>query len=297
MSRMLRRRVDGILLLDKPEGLSSNTALQMVRRLYDAEKAGHTGSLDPLATGLLPVCLGQATKLCGYLLDAGKRYRARVRLGIRTSSGDAEGAPIAHSDPSGLTRAQLEAVVPRFLGWINQVPPMYSALKRDGTPLYVLARAGVEVERAARSVRIDELRLLDFGGDHFEFEVACSKGTYVRTLAEDWAAAAGQQAHLSALRRIGLHPFDHSAMVPLEQLQSSDTPSLDALLLPLSAALAGWPEVTANAVDSRRLAHGQAIAGGAQPGLVAVYDEDRRLLCIAEGDGCDQLSPRRWLQA
>ena len=184
--RAPRRKVDGILLLDKPLGLSSNTALQIVRRLYNADKAGHTGSLDPLATGLLPVCLGEATKLCGYLLDADKRYRARVRLGARTSTGDAEGEVVATSDPALASRAALEAAIPRFLGEIEQVPPMHSALKRDGQPLYRLARAGIEVERAPRRVRIRELRLLDWNGTEFEFEVACSKGTYVRTLAEDW---------------------------------------------------------------------------------------------------------------
>ncbi len=220
-ARAPRRKVDGILLLDKPLGLSSNTALQIVRRLYNADKAGHTGSLDPLATGLLPVCLGEATKLCGYLLDADKRYRARVRLGARTSTGDGEGEVVATSDAALVSRADLEAAIPRFLGEIEQVPPMYSALKRDGEPLYRLARAGIEVERAPRRVHIRELRVLDFDGLHFDFEVACSKGTYVRTLAEDWAAAVGQQAHLSALRRTGLEPFDASAMVALEPLEQT----------------------------------------------------------------------------
>ncbi len=223
-----RRSVDGILLLDKPLGLSSNAALQIVKRLYNAEKAGHTGSLDPLASGLLPICLGEATKLGAYLLDADKRYRARVRLGTATASGDAEGAVVATSDPAALSRGQLEAAIPRFLGAITQIPPMYSAIKREGRPLYTLARAGIEVERAAREVSIHELKLLSFGDGEFEFELRCSKGTYVRTLAEDWAAAVNQRAHLSALRRTGVGGFDAGAMVPLEWLQQALAPAARA---------------------------------------------------------------------
>jgi tRNA pseudouridine55 synthase len=294
-SRVPRRKVDGILLLDKPLGLSSNTALQIVRRLYNADKAGHTGSLDPLATGLLPICLGEATKLCGYLLDADKRYRASVRLGSRTSTGDAEGQVVATSDPALLDRAALEAAIPRFLGEIEQVPPMYSALKRDGEPLYRLARAGIEVERKARRVRIGELRLLHWGGTEFEFEAACSKGTYVRTLAEDWAAAVGQQAHLSALRRTGLEPFDAAAMVGLERLESLAPDQRDALLLPPAAALAGWPRLEVDAGLAQRLARGQAVRAGQGSGLHAVFGPDGRLLGIAEADGAGTLAPRRWL--
>lgn len=294
-TRAPRRKVDGILLLDKPLGLSSNTALQIVRRLYNADKAGHTGSLDPLATGLLPICLGEATKLCGYLLDADKRYRARVRLGARTSTGDAEGAVVATSDPALLSRGQLEAAIPRFLGEIEQVPPMYSALKRDGEPLYRLARAGIEVERQPRRVRIRELRVLEWGGGEFEFEVACSKGTYVRTLAEDWAAAVGQQAHLAALRRTGLEPFDAAAMVALEPLEQAAAGERDALLLPPAAALRGWPRLEVDAGQARRLAHGQALALAAPAGLLAVFGPGGALLGIAEGDGAGLLAPRRWL--
>jgi tRNA pseudouridine55 synthase len=295
-SRAPRRKVDGILLLDKPLGLSSNTALQIVRRLYQADKAGHTGSLDPLATGLLPVCLGEATKLCGYLLDADKRYRARVSLGARTSTGDAEGEVVATSDPAQVGRADLEAAIPRFLGEIEQVPPMHSALKRDGQPLYRLARAGIEVERAPRRVRIGELRLLDWNGNGFEFEVACSKGTYVRTLAEDWAAAVGQQAHLAGLRRTGLEPFDAAAMVGLDRLEQLAGPDeRDALLLPPAAALAGWPRLEVEAELARRLAHGQAVRAGEGSGLRAVFGSGGRLLGIAEADGAGGLAPRRWL--
>jgi tRNA pseudouridine55 synthase len=294
-ARAPRRKVDGILLLDKPLGLSSNTALQIVRRLYNADKAGHTGSLDPLATGLLPVCLGEATKLCGYLLDADKRYRARVRLGARTSTGDAEGEVVATSDPGQLSREALEAAIPRFLGEISQVPPMYSALKRDGEPLYRLARAGIEVERQARRVRISELRVLDWTGMEFEFEVACSKGTYVRTLAEDWAGAVGQQGHLSALRRTGLEPFDAAAMVSLEQLEQAAEGERDTLLLPPAAALRGWARVEVGEEQARRLARGQVVAVEAPAGLLAVFGPEGRLLGLGEGDGAGNLAPRRWL--
>lgn len=296
-SKSRRRRVDGILLLDKPLGLSSNLALQNVKHLYNADKAGHTGSLDPLATGLLPICLGEATKLSAYLLDADKRYQARVRLGQRTTTGDAEGEVVATSDPGSLSREQLEAAIARFLGDIEQVPPMYSALKREGQPLYALARAGIEVERQARPVRIRELRVLAFDGLHFDFEVACSKGTYVRTLAEDWAAAVGQQAHLVALRRTGLAPFDAAAMVGLEQLRETAAGAArDSLLLPPEAALRGWPHLQVDDELARRLARGQKVrAGDGAAGLVAVFDQRQRLLGIAASDGSGQLAPRRWL--
>jgi tRNA pseudouridine55 synthase len=292
-----RRSVDGILLLDKPLGLSSNAALQNAKHLYNAEKAGHTGSLDPLATGLLPICLGEATKLSAYLLDADKRYQARVRLGVRTSTGDGEGQETAASDPSSLSREQLEAAIPQFLGAITQIPPMYSAIKREGTPLYTLARAGIEVERQPRAVRISQLRVLAFDGLHFDFEVACSKGTYVRTLAEDWAAAVGQQAHLAALRRTGLEPFDAGAMVSMEQVQQAEPgEARDSLLLPPGAALRGWPQLTVDEVLAHRLSRGQTLLMEAGPaGLTAVFDQRQRLLGIAESDGAGHLVPRRWM--
>jgi len=296
-SKSRRRSIDGILLLDKPLGLSSNAALQNAKHLYNAQKAGHTGSLDPLASGLLPICLGEATKLSAYLLDADKRYQARVRLGVRTTTGDAEGEPTATSDPSSLSRAQLEAAIPQFLGAIAQVPPMYSALKRDGQPLYALARAGIEVERQPRPVRIHELRMLAFDGLHFDFEVTCSKGTYVRTLAEDWAAAVGQQAHLSALRRSGLEPFDAAAMVSLEQVQQAEPGQpRDSLLLRPEAALRGWPRLVVDEELARRLARGQKVrAESGAAGLTAVFDQQQTLLGIAESDAAGFLAPRRWL--
>ncbi len=296
-TRIERRPVDGIVLLDKPQGLSSNQALQIVKRLFRAQKAGHTGSLDPLASGLLPICLGQATKLSSMLLDSSKRYRATVRLGVRTATGDREGAVIATSDPASLTRAALEAAAETVRGAIQQVPPMYSALKRDGRPLYELARAGQEVERAARRVEIHELKLLAFDGSGFEFEVHCSKGTYVRTLAEDWAAAAGQAAHLTALRRVGLGPFKAAQMTALAILERETEADRYHHLLPPDAAVQGWPRISVSGEQARRLAHGQAIEFAVETGCgaVAVFGPGGSLLGLAELDAQGRLAPRRWL--
>lgn len=300
--RQPRRAVDGILLLDKPLGISSNSALQRVKRLYRAEKAGHTGALDPLATGLLPICLGEATKLSAYLLDADKTYRARVRLGLSTETGDAEGLPVRQTDPSLLERAALESVIPRFLGEIRQVPPMYSALKRDGRPLYELARAGLEVEREARPVTIHALRVLDFAAGQFSFEVRCSKGTYVRTLAEDWAAAVGQAAHLIGLRRLAAGPFDESSMVTFEVLEKTAEDGLSALdrhLLAPASAVVSWPQVVASPQSQGRLGHGQPVAlvGAPAQGMLAVMDPEGRLLGLGEIDSQGRVAPKRWLVA
>lgn len=298
--RSERRIVDGLVVLDKPQGLSSNAALQKVKRLFRAEKAGHTGSLDPLASGLLPICLGQATKLSGLLLDADKRYRARARLGAQTTTGDSEGEIVGRCDCSALTPEALEAAAAGLRGTIAQTPPMYSALKREGRPLYELARAGIEVERAARTVQIRELRLLAFGGDVFEFEVLCSKGTYVRTLAEDWAAAAGQLAHLIALRRLEAGPFREQDMVTLDALeQAAQAGTLDQQLKPLSLALQSWPRIVVSKEQERRLSRGQMIEldCGAAPGSWAVLDASESVLGLAEYDGAGHLAPRRWLSS
>lgn len=294
------RDVSGILLLDKPAGLSSNTALQKVKRLYQAAKAGHTGSLDPLATGLLPVCLGQATKLSGYLLEGDKRYSVRARLGQKTSTGDAEGEVVATSDPSALARATLEAALPRFTGEIAQRPPMYSALKHQGRRLYEIAREGQEVERPERPVRIHALRLTGFDGEGFELDVHCSKGTYVRTLVEDLAAAVGQCAHVASLRRTAAAPFDDPRMVTPEALEAAagqGTAALDALLLPPAAALAGWARVQVDADRAFYLSRGQPVRANGLPreGLVAVLDGAGSLLGIGEIDADGLVAPRRWM--
>jgi len=299
VNRTPRRSVDGILVLDKPPGMTSNAALQHVKRLYRAAKAGHTGALDPLATGVLPICLGQATKLSGYLLDADKRYRVRAAVGAGTATGDAEGEITRRSDASLLSRAQLEAALPAFTGEIRQRPPMYSALKRDGKPLYELARAGVEVEREPRPVRIDELRLTAFEPGAFELDVRCSKGTYVRTLVEDLAGAAGQCAHVASLRRIEAGPFGEADMVSapaLERAAEQGDAALGALLLPSLAGLASWQKVELDDASAQRMARGQAVqAAAGTAGLVAVTSGAGILLGIAEQAADGRLTPRRWM--
>lgn len=300
--RIAWRTVNGILLFDKPSGLSSNEALQRVRRLFRAEKAGHTGNLDPLATGMLPICFGQATKLCGYLLDSDKRYRALVRLGEKTATGDAEGEVIARSDAGAVSRETLEQVLPSFMGRIRQIPPMYSALKHQGQRLYRLAREGVEVERAPREVTIHALTLTAFGTGEFEIDVHCSKGTYIRTLAEDIAAAFGQCAHLIGLRRLQVSPFGE-AMTSWDELEAralgGGEAALDAWLLNGAVAVNDWPQVRLDPDRAHFMAHGQAVrvAGVPSEGRVAVLDGEGLLLGIAEIDGNGMLAPRRWLTA
>ncbi len=256
--RASRRRVDGVLLLDKPAGMTSNAALQKARWLLDAEKAGHTGTLDPLATGLLPLCFGEATKFAGELLDADKSYRATVRLGVVTDTADAEGRVLATA-PVTANEADLLALLPRFTGDIEQTPPMYSALKRDGVPLYALARRGVEVERMPRRVTIHALRLLSWAGDRFEIEVACSKGAYVRSLAADIGAALGCGAHLASLRRTRVGGLELDAAISLDAIASLPAKARDALLLPTDALLADLPSVRLNPLEAERVRHGQAI--------------------------------------
>jgi tRNA pseudouridine55 synthase len=290
-----RRRLDGVLLLDKPLGLSSNYALQAVRRLYNAEKAGHTGTLDPLATGLLPLCFGEATKFSGELLNADKRYVATVQLGVTTDTADAEGS-VLERRPVDLDRPAVEEALAAFVGDIEQVPPMYSALKRDGKPLYEYARAGIEVERAARRVSIYRLSLLDaselIGEGRFVFEVLCSKGTYVRTLAADIGERLGCGAHLAGLRRTGIGTLDVAAAHSLAALEALAGDARDTLLLPPDGLLAGLAEVRLDAADAARLRHGQAVRWSAEEGSrLRVYDQERRFIgvCRQAADG--------WLQA
>lgn len=299
--RRPKRTVSGILLLDKPLGCSSNQALQRVRSLYQAEKAGHTGSLDPLATGLLPICLGQATKLCGYLLDSDKRYLATAKLGEQTRTGDAEGEVVARSNAIAVTQAQLEAALPKFLGTIQQVPPMYSALKQDGLRLYALAREGIEVVREPRAVTLHELKLVCFGDGFFQLEVHCSKGTYIRTLIEDIAAAMGQCAHLTALRRTEVAPFSKPPMVSLDELEQTakeGLPALDALLCPILTAFSHWPQLTVDTAQAQALSRGCALSlsGAPQPGRYAVKDEVGAMICVAQMDESGVLAPKRWLR-
>ncbi len=292
--KLPRRRLDGVLLLDKPLGLSSNQALQAARRLYNAEKAGHTGTLDPLATGLLPLCFGEATKFSGELLNADKRYVATVQLGITTDTADAEGA-VLERRPVDVVRSDVEAALAAFVGEIEQMPPMYSALKRDGKPLYEYARAGIEVERAARRISIHELHLLDGGDDlaagRFVFEVRCSKGTYVRTLAADIGDRLGCGAHLAALCRTGIGVLDVAEAHSLAALEALTAEARDALLLPPDALLTGLVEVRLDGADAARLRHGQAVRWSGDEGTrLRVYDAEHGLIGV-----CRQVADG-WLQ-
>lgn len=252
-----RLRIDGVVLFDKPCGMSSNAALQTVRRLYRAAKAGHTGTLDPMASGLLPLCLGEATKFSQMLLDADKTYVARVKLGQTTNTGDAEGE-VLETRPVNVTEADIDAVLPRFRGAITQIPPMYSALKRDGKPLYAYAREGVTLEREARQVSIHHLARGPLNETIFELEVACSKGTYIRTLAEDIGAALGCGAHLVALRRTRIGPFALDAAVDLPALEASES-ARTAALRPVDLLASHLPCVALDEAAAQRFMHGQVV--------------------------------------
>jgi tRNA pseudouridine55 synthase len=255
------RDVDGILLLDKPVGMTSNDALQRARRLFRARKAGHTGSLDPLASGMLPVCFGSATKVSGFLLDADKAYRARLALGARTATGDTEGEIVERASVPTLDPDAVRTACAAFVGPYRQVPPMYSALKRDGRPLYELARAGIEVEREARELTIHALEPVAVDADGVEFVVRCSKGTYVRTLGEDLARALGTVGHLTALRRLEVEPFGTGPTVTFAALEAcADDAARDRLLLAPDAALAAWPAVVLDAGGADDVRHGRATA-------------------------------------
>ncbi|KVE44216.1 tRNA pseudouridine synthase B [Burkholderia sp. BDU5] len=286
--RIPRRALDGVLLLDKPVGLSSNDALMRAKRLYLAKKAGHTGTLDPLASGLLPLCFGEATKFSQDLLDADKTYEATMRLGVRTTTGDAEGDVLDTRDVA-CDEAAVAATLARFIGDIVQVPPMYSALKRDGKPLYEYARAGQTLEREGRTVTIRSLELLSCALPDVTFRVTCSKGTYVRTLAEDIGEALGCGAHLTMLRRTGVGSLSLEHAVTLDALDAATQDERDARLAPVDALLSTFPLVKLDAALTKRFLHGQRLKLAelaARPDTdegarVRVYDGDDRLLGVA----------------
>lgn len=284
-TKIVRRDVDGVLLLDKPSGMTSNAALQKARWLLRANKAGHTGTLDPLASGLLPLCFGEATRFAQRLLDARKGYLATIRFGVTTDTGDADGA-VTGTHAVTFSRAELEEALTRFVGEQWQVPPMYSALKVEGQPLYRLARAGETVEREPRPITVHGLSLV--GGEAPEVQVAvdCSKGTYVRVLAEDLGAALGCGAHLTGLRRTCTGGFDVADAVTLDALAAMDEPARIALLRPAALLLAGMPVLALDPDAARRFAHGQAVpAGDRQDGEYAVFAGEQLLGLAAVGDG------------
>jgi tRNA pseudouridine55 synthase len=303
---MARRIVDGILLLDKPLEVSSNGILQRVRWLYQAEKAGHTGALDPLASGLLPICFGEATKFSQFLLDTDKTYEVSARFGIRTDTSDAAGEIISEK-PVNFDLAQLQQAVEKMRGPQLQVPTMFSALKYQGQPLYKYARQGITVPRDARPINIFRFDLLDFDGQNARFIVHCSKGTYIRTLIDDLGEALGSGAYVTALRRTQVGPFQASQMLTDELLaplnQAQDWAALDALLLPMDYALAGLPRLNLAAAAVTRLRHGQTVlltpdllqllpAGPSD--AIALYDEQQSFIGVGMQDGAE-LKVRRLL--
>jgi tRNA pseudouridine55 synthase len=299
MERRKRRwqRVDGVLLLDKPTGLSSNDALQKARRLYSAEKGGHTGTLDPLASGLLPLCFGEATKFGQDLLDADKTYLATLRLGERTATGDADGS-IVEQRPVRVGRAAIEAACAGFVGTIRQVPPMYSALKRNGIPLYKLARQGAEVEREARSVRIMSIDLLSVDTPLVTIRVCCSKGTYIRVLAEDLGERLGCGAHLVALRRERVGAFALAQAHELATLAAADDAARAQALLPVDALLQTLPRVDLGPADAQRFAHGNPVSvAPGQAARVRVYGSGATLLGTGRRDPDGRLAPVRLTRA
>jgi tRNA pseudouridine55 synthase len=288
-----------LLLLDKPAGVSSNRALQRVKRLVGAVKAGHAGSLDPLATGMLPIFFGAATRLTSYVLAARKTYRVTAQLGIATTTGDAEGTiTIDRSSEPPPTSERIGAALAAQIGEIEQTPPMFSALKRDGVPLYRLARAGLEVPREPRRVVIEQLRLESYAWPSLTLTVRCSKGTYVRTLVEDIAKLAGTVAHVAGLRRLSIEPFaegDMHTVDSVEKAVSAGPELLERLLLPPDAALVDWPVVRLGAADAGRLKNGQAVAlaAPARVGRVKVYAPEDELIAIATAEPDGRLRPER----
>lgn len=292
-AKRVYRRIDGFLLYDKPRGIGSNGALQHVRWLYRAERAGHTGTLDPLASGLLLICFGQATRFAGELLDAGKTYRADLLLGIRTGTGDAEGEVIAQK-PVDCGLADIEAALARFRGDILQTPPMHSALKRDGVPLYRLARKGVEVPREPRKVTIYDIRLESVNLPEIRIRVSCSKGTYIRVLAEDIGEVLGCGAHLSRLERLSLGPFRLEEAVSEETLVSLSEEERIARLRPADELAFACPPLVVDGRSAAKFLQGQAIATAARDKAeYRIYDEGGRFLGTGESGGSGMLQPRR----
>ncbi len=297
-SRKKGRDISGVLLFDKPLGMSSNQALQRVRHLFNARKAGHTGSLDPLATGLLPLCFGEATKYSSYLLDADKHYDTVARLGARSTTGDAEGEKIDQRPVPSFDTAQIEQVLSGFIGEGEQIPPMYSALRQDGKRLYELARQGREVERPPRPVRIDRLLLTGHSEDRLHLSVSCSKGTYIRSLVEDIGEALGCGAYVEVLRRTGVSPYTDPEMWTLDALTEKAEASqmeLDDCLIPVDTALSAYPALKLNEKQSLDMLCGRVVDLEEAPGpsLYRLYDSENRFIGLGEAENGHQIKPKR----
>lgn len=296
--KRIKRKISGVLLLDKPAGISSNHALQQAKRLYQAEKAGHTGNLDPIATGMLPLCFGEATKFSQFLLDANKTYQAVIKLGQTTATGDSEGE-ILSTQPVNVNRSQVEKVLQGLVGPVSQIPPMYSALKHQGKALYTYARAGVEIERKPREITIYQLNLDDFSGDELSISVSCSKGTYIRVLAEDIGRALGCGAYMRALRRTVIGPFDLSRAVTLPQLEALELAGRDELLLPVDALIESMPKIVLDSESAYCIQQGQAIWRAKQStgAVLRLYDNQDRFLGIGEVNLDGKIAPKRLVVA
>lgn len=294
-----KNNINGILLLDKPLGVTSNGILQRVKHLFNAKKAGHTGSLDPLATGMLPICFGEATKFSQYLLESDKEYRVTIKLGVKTTTGDAEGEVVATQSVEGITHEQLLALLPQFTGAIQQIPPMFSAIKHQGKPLYELARKGLEVERAPRVVQIYRLQMDGLQGDILNLDIHCSKGTYVRTLAEDIGDKLGCGAHVIGLRRTFVSPYQRTKMITFEALEAMHKElgfaHLNQLLLPIESSVTVFPAIRLSTSSAFYIRTGQPVMVPHLPtqGFVRLYGDDDIFMGVGEILDDGRVAPRR----
>ena len=301
-----RRKVNGIFILSKPAGMSSNQALQRVKRAFDAEKAGHTGSLDPMATGVLPICLGEATKYSQYLLNADKRYRSTFSLGIKTDTGDSDGNVISVGNARDLDLKDIQQAVDRFLGQVRQIPPMYSAIKRQGKPLYKLARQGINIEREARIIQIYKYQILNFTKSSIptlDVDISCSKGTYIRALADELGSMLGCGAHVSSLDRYSAGPFHERDAISLSDLEkkseSENRGSLNALLHSVDAGILDFPKINLDALQIRAFTYGQSVLlpncfiTGQEADIVRVFDHNENFIGVAQITSDNSIKPKR----
>jgi tRNA pseudouridine55 synthase len=299
MTKPLQENINGILLLDKPTGMTSNSALQSVKRLFGAKKAGHTGSLDPRATGMLPICFGEATKLCQFLLESDKFYRVKAHLGVRTTTCDADGEVVATHPVENVTAERVTDLLTRFTGLIEQIPPMFSAVKINGKPLYKLARRGIEVERQPRAVTIHSLALIEFTDTSFTLDVHCTKGTYVRTLIDDLGLLLGCGAHVVELHRTAVSPYQHARMFSLDELESiraeQGLSALRKYLLPIETSAQNFPAISLSTSAAFYLKMGHPVMAGALKarGFIRIFADDGQFLGIGEMLEDGRVSPRR----